>query len=298
MPAPEPTAPAALPAEGIGWYLYGVTRNWSGAAAPAWLAGAGDGGVASAPGPAGREPVQLLERDRLAAVIRPVSLEDYRPETLETRLGDAAWLEAMVRSHNDVIAAVHQERAILPAKFGCVYARVEDLATALEQAHCALLAQLERLVDCDEWAVHVYVDPSSIRETLGEEPGVHRLRQELAASRPGRAYFLRRKLADELAARTEQRMAEVAQATFDRLAGFAVDAHLDTPVRASRDATGEIEALRAAFLVHRARREGFVAEARHGAEGRDGWRCSYSGPWPPYTFAVFDERTRDVEHRD
>ena len=58
------------------------------------------------------------------------------------------------------------------------------------------------------------------------------------------------------------------------------------PARSTPDARGEIEVLRAAFLVRRAPADTFLAEVRSCIEGRDGVHCDYSGPWAPYSFVV------------
>ncbi len=114
---------------------------------------------------------------------------------------------------------------------------------------------------------------------------MQQLQQELAAARPGRAYFLQRKLADELVAVTEQALNDLAQAGYDRLARCAVAGQVSPPARSAGDANGEIEILRAAFLVRRPSLDTFLAEVRSFAESQKGLRCESSGPWPPYSFA-------------
>jgi hypothetical protein len=288
-------AQGAPGADDWGWYLYGITRR--GDLGTTWLEHGADRGEAAgevAPavdsGGDEDEPVQVLECGALAAVVRRVPLAQFNEEALRAR--GSAWIAAMARSHNQVIAAIHQQQAILPAKFGSVYARAEDIKTAVAAAQEALLAQLERVEGCDEWAVHVYVDRPTIEQRVAPaHPTIQQLRQDLATASPGRAYLLQRQLADELAAATDQELSELAQAAYDHLARWAVAGQVNRPARSARDARGEgapgeIEVLRAAFLVRRASADTFLAELRSCAEGREGVRCEYSGPWPPYSFAV------------
>lgn len=275
-----------------GWYLYGIT----------WLAAWDDRRPTSSSGAQTKaelgvdlhlhegDPVQLLTSGDLAAVVRPASLAEFGAETVRERLRDATWLEAMVRSHNEVIATIHREQAILPAKFGCVYARAEDLRIALEQTHDALVARLKRLEGCDEWAVHVYADRPTIQRRVDvEHPTIQRLHQELASARPGRAYFLQRKLADEVAVATEQVLSDLAQTGYDHLVRCTVAGQVSPPAQPAGDSNGEIEILRAAFLLQRESRDTFVAELGSFAESQAGLRCEYSGPWPPYSFAGLTE---------
>lgn len=102
-----------------GWYLYGITQPISGERAPARSDATGvkvdETHLDLGPD---HEPVHVLAIGSLAAVVRRVPLADFTAEALEARIGDPAWLTLAVQMHNDIIRAVHQERAILPAKFG------------------------------------------------------------------------------------------------------------------------------------------------------------------------------------
>jgi hypothetical protein len=193
----------------------------------------------------------------------------------------------MAHRHNQVIAAIHQQQAILPAKFGSVYARVEDVRRAVAEAQEALLAQLERVEGCDEWAVHVYTHrPVIERRVIAEHPRLRQLQQELASAPPGRAYFLQRELDEEHVAATDEVLHELAQAAYERLARWAVAGQVRPPPRSTPTAHGEIEILRAAFLVRRTNADTFLAELRSCVEERDGVYCEYSGPWAPYSFVA------------
>jgi hypothetical protein len=233
------------------------------------------------------EPVQVLDCGALAAIVRCVLLADYSEEALRARHDDNAWFAEMAHRHNQVIAALHQQQAVLPAKFGSVYARAEDVQRAVAEAQEALLAQLECVEGCDEWAVHMYADHPTIKQRLAaEHPTLQRLQQELATAHPGRAYFLQRKLDEERAAAVEQVLRELPQAAYEHLARWAVASRVTQPTRSTPNAQGEIEVLRAAFLVRRTHADSFLGEVRSCVEGCDGVHCEYSGPWAPYSFAV------------
>jgi hypothetical protein len=233
------------------------------------------------------EPVQVLDCGALAAIVRRVPLAQFSEEVLRARHDDTAWFAAMARLHNQVIAAIHQQQAMLPVTFGSIYARAQDVQRAVAEAQEALLAQLQRVQGCDEWAVHVYADrPAVARRITAEHPTIHQLQHDLAVAPPGRAYFLQHKLDEERAAATEQALRELAQAAYDRVARWAVDSRVaPPPARSTPTAHGEVEILRAAFLVRHDNAETFLAELRSCLEGRDGVQCEYSGPWAPYSFA-------------
>lgn len=260
---------------GEGLYLYGITRSSIRADAAAEESREGDAG-----------PVRLVERGDLAAIVRPVALSDFDAERLRQRAEDPTWLAAAVQQHNAVIAAVHARRAVLPARFGSVYASAEDVAAALESSHDRLASQLARLEGCDEWGIHVYADrPSVESRVVAEDPALRAGLADVASASAGKAYFLRRKLLDQVADATEQALVDLAQSAFDRLLRLAVDGEVSPSSRRQTE-DAELEILRAAYLVRRAGREAFLAELAAIAEETAELRCEYSGPWPPYSFAA------------
>src|SRR4051794_24428879 len=116
-PQVQADAPAA---DERGWYLYGITRR--GAMDPTRLErGDGDRGAAESASDPARdedegEPVQVLDCGALAAIVRRVPLAQFSEDALRARGDDTAWIAEMARRHNQVIAAIHEEQAILPAK--------------------------------------------------------------------------------------------------------------------------------------------------------------------------------------
>lgn len=231
-------------------------------------------------------PVELLPYGDLAAIVTRVPRALFEGDVLQARLKDAAWLESAVRWHQSVVEAFHRERGVLPAKLGCVYAHSADLVEALAPVHDALRSQLDRLAGCDEWGVRLYADRSIVeRRVTKEDPRMHQLQQELAGARPGRAYLLRRKLADLIGSTTDQWLSEVAQAGYDRLLCCSVDGQIGPRPNGVPVAVGDAEVLRADFLVSRANVDRLVDEIHRFIEGQEGLRCEYSGPWPPYSFA-------------
>jgi hypothetical protein len=261
--------PTPTPAKG--WYLYGIVHD--------------PGSEVLDTGISGADAPQLLRHGDLAAVAAPVPLAEYEPEVLRLRLRDPVWVEAAVRRHHEVVTRIHSARIILPAKFGSVYASVDDVLLALEREHEELRARLAALTDCDEWSVHVYATSrQAVDRMTARDTALARLEQDMATAPPGRAYFLRRKLDEARARATERGLTELAEAAHERLSAQAVASEVAVSERrGAATADDEIEILRAAYLVQRPRLPAFVAELEDLARAvREEW----TGPWPPYSFAA------------
>jgi Gas vesicle synthesis protein GvpL/GvpF len=289
--AADSVAPSAPADEHWGWYLYGVTP------APEHTTGrtddtddaAGAGAATAAEGDEAGEALELIASGDLAAIVRRVPLAEFAPEALGAHADDPAWLETMARRHNAAVEAVHRTRTILPAKFGSVYARLEDVRTALVEEHDALLAGLNRIDGCDEWGVRLYGDLPTIRQRADDEQeSVRRLREELASASPGRAYFLQRKLADERASAIDHVLDDLAGQAFEHFARHARAGQISRQLAGSRIPQDQrsAELLRAAFLVPHESADAFIEDVRQFSESQSGLWCEYSGPWPPYSFAA------------
>lgn len=275
-PGAASAADASVVDDGIdGLYLYGVVRREgeAGTALPT-VGGAGEA-----------EPIGLIGEDGLAAVVRRVKLTRSEDGALQLGLRDARQLEELVRRHNDIIGAIHRRRAILPAKFGSVYAREDDLRRALAAERHALLARIERLEDCDEWGIHLYADPAFARDHAREDRRVRDLEAELATATPGKAYLLKRRLADVTGEASRQALDSLARKLYDTLGRHAVAGRLIAPPRQAPKPDAELEILRASFLVKRGAAALFFGEIQTFVDAHPGMRYEYSGPWPPYSFA-------------
>lgn len=287
--AANSAAPPAPADENVGWYLYGIAR-----AEP----GTGDGihpfTQADVNTPGANDPVQAISCDGLLAVVRRVALDDFSPEALSAQAEDPAWIEAIARKHNAAIEAVHRTHTILPAKFGCVYPSAEDVQTALQEEHDALLARLTWLDGRDEWGVRLYGDITAIQQRGDAEPeSVRQLRHELESASPGRAYFLQRKLADELATAVDRLLDDLVEQAYTHFARHAKAGQVSRRLTGARIPLDEVstEILRAAFLVPRESEDAFIEDIRRFSESQSGLWSEYSGPWPPYSFAAEAEQS-------
>ncbi|MDQ3856225.1 MAG: GvpL/GvpF family gas vesicle protein [Chloroflexota bacterium] len=265
-----------------GWYLYAVTRRTD-------PVGETPRVRSSLPGTA---PVEYVEVGPVRAFVQRVPVQELDREHLESLLGQPGELEELVRSHNAVVAAAHQEGPVLPAKFGSVYARLEDLRTVLEADGDALASRLEALAGADEWALHVYADAESLeRYAATYDPEFRQVRADLESAGAGRAYFLQRKLEAGLAAARQRAQGELALSVHDRLAPLSQEAQVSPRVGGVGATAGESEILRGAYLVHRTQVDSFLLEVEELSKRYEGLRGEYTGPWPPYSFASMEGAT-------
>jgi hypothetical protein len=169
--------------------------------------------------------------------------------------------------HEAVIESIMRAGdAVLPARFGTLFADDRALDDALSRHADALAAGLERVRGCVELGLRVMWKPP----------------QHAPASPPstisGRAYMLAR-LDEERRRRETRELAE----------RIAADLH-DNLAPLARDSTRRVlptpdVLMSAAYLVPRDDAESFATRTRELSSTHPALRLLCTGPWPPYHFA-------------
>lgn len=239
--------------------------------------------------------IELVGTEDLAAVACAVPLADYGEGALESRLTDAAWTATRAVRHERAVEHFARRATVVPLRFGTIYLSRENVARMLEERRAQLRSALSRLEGREEWGLNVYVERARLREQVASlSERLREMEETAAASPPGRAYLLRKKV-DAL--RDEEARAETRRAAgvIENELASACDGV--ARLRIHKDEAGEQGELaaRLAFLVRREGFEDFRAAAERLAERYTplGFRFELTGPWPAYNFAAANEERQN-----
>jgi hypothetical protein len=243
----------------------------------------------------GADGIELVGTEDLAAVACAVPLADYGEGALESRLTDAAWTATRALRHERAVEHFARHATVVPLRFGTIYLSRENVARMLVERGAQLRSALARLAGREEWGLNVYVERARLREQVASlSERLREMEDAAAASPPGRAYLLRKKvdaMRDE-EARAETRRAAV---TIENELASACDG--SARLRIHKDEAGEQGELaaRLAFLVRREGFDDFRAAAERLAERYTplGFRFELTGPWPAYNFAAANEERQN-----
>jgi hypothetical protein len=239
---------------GTGWYLYGVVP--AGAAAP----------PVTAVDP--EHEVMAIVQGDVAGIVSEVSLAEFDEAALPERLGDAAWLEQKIRSHEGVLDAALARAPVVPCRFCTVYRDEAHLRRFLAEQGDSLAEALVRLDGCVELGVKAFQAIPASKAPRAET---------------GRAYLEARR--DEQRAREElgRTRATIAARLHESLLAVAEDGVvLDPQSRDISGRTGEMVFNGAYLVVDRERFETALAAAARKNAGA--FQLELTGPWPPYNF--------------
>ena len=218
----------------------------------------------------------------VSAVFTPVAAAEFSQEIIDRRAGDLEWLGAIGYRHQAVMAQAMKLTSIVPLRAFTLFSGEPSLRAYLEEHAASLDAKLTRLAGKEEWTLQVEFDATRWSEALtARVASLRALQEEIAASAPGKAFLLRKKLQDEKkrASREaeQQVVAEIEREVLTRLRAETLaetrerrdGAFPQINVLLDRDEESRILGLRDELA------------ARYDPEGVT---LAVTGPWPPYTF--------------
>jgi len=249
-----------------GRYLYAVSRDLDPAA------------LADVPGLAGGR-VEVLRHAGLDAVVGEVDLTEYGEEGLRRNLERLDWLEEVARRHDDVVHAVAALGPVAPLRLATICLDDAGVRQRLDEWHAALEQVLDRVQGRREWSVKAFSRSTEpVTASATDQPG-------------SGADYLRRKKEQTLArAAGAEDAARVADGLHTRLSAMSA-ASRRLPAQDPRLTGHEgTMTLNGAYLVPDEKAEDFLAvvhalQEEHPAAGVD-----VAGPWPPYSFAMLEQR--------
>lgn len=253
-----------------GLYLYAVSRGLD----PAALSGV--------PGLGGSR-LGLVDHQELAAIVSTVDLEEYGEEGLRRNLEDLEWLETTARDHDAVIHAAASVAPTAPMRLATICLDEEAVRLRLREWYAALVQILDRIEGRSEWSVKVFTLPQPV--PAGAPPAAP------SESVGGGAAYLQRKKA-QAQARTAEETAAVEAAT-------GVHEALSSVAVAGRRLPGQDPRLsghegtmvhNGAYLVDAEAEHEFVRAVEQLVADHPQVSIQLRGPWPPYSFAMLDQR--------
>ncbi|NHC21640.1 GvpL/GvpF family gas vesicle protein [Nocardioides sp. IC4_145] len=232
--------------------------------------------------------VEVVRHLDLDAVVSDVDLAEFGEEPLRENLEQLSWLEDVVRDHDRVVQAVAQVGPTAPLRLATVFLDDDGMRARLFEWRFALEQVLDRVTGRHEWSVKVVLPPAPAPAGVGPGAATHAGDAQAAA---GGADYLRRKkesLAGRVAA--EERGAELGRAVHQALAGRAAASRLLPPQDPRLSGHTGTMVHNGAYLVADDEHEAFVERLRELTAQHPDVVVDVGGPWPPYSFAMLEQR--------
>ena len=247
-------------------YLYAITRDLDPAA------------LADVPG-LGAARLDVVEHRGLEAVVSDVDLDEYGEEPLRRNLERLEWLEEVARIHDAVIHAVDALGPTAPLRLATICLDDDGVRRRLDEWRFALQQILDRVEGRNEWSVKVFAperrEPAAVASTSGLG---------------GAEYLRRKRAATEERAAAEEVAARVGDEVHDALSSASVASRRLQPQDPRLTGRAGTMLLNGAYLIDKDRGEAFEAVVGALAASNPSVEISCVGPWPPYSFAMLEQR--------
>jgi hypothetical protein len=278
--SPETSAPEAAPTRaqpaGNGLWAYCVLQ-------------AGEPLPSDVLGIDGESPLELVEADRLAALVSRVPLAEFGAEPLRENLNDLNWLERVARGHEAVLERLLGESTIVPLRLCTIFESDQGVRDMLEREHDSLVRALDALRGREEWGVKLLADGDRLAEAArARSSEVAALEDELGTRTGGGAYMLGRRLERHVREAADVLAAEVADEVRAELQTCAIDSVVLPPQNPELSGHEGRMLLNCAYLVDAERVQELrdrVAELEQ-RHSELGVHIESTGPWPPYNFVL------------
>jgi hypothetical protein len=260
-----------IPADGWGYYVYGVMRS---------------GVQPSGPGIIPGTHIAALPCGDLTAIISTVPLDELDEATLAARAHDVAWIEGIVRAHQAAQEALLPLGPLVPMRLATLFTSTDNIAAMVAERAPELHATLDRLDGHGEWGVQLFADEAALAaHAAAVSPTAADLRTRIQRGGAGAAYMLQRRIERAAAEEAERIAAACAARVHERLSGEAAAATTG-PLREREPGAADLMLLNGAYLVSDAVLPHFIdiIEALAGELAPLGIRVVRTGPWPAYHF--------------
>jgi hypothetical protein len=228
-------------------------------------------------------PLDLVDHEGLVAVVSDVDLDEYGEEGLRRNLEDLRWLEHAARGHDTVVQAAARAAPTAPLRLATICFDDRAVHERLHEWHADLERVLDRIEGRLELSVKILSAP---RSSARPQPMA-----TAGASGAGAAYLRQKQGETRARVDHEAAAADAAARAHDQLSSVSVAARLLPGQDARLTGHAGTMVLNGAYLVEADDLEAFTALAdRLAGELGEGLTLDWRGPWPPYSFAVLDQR--------
>ncbi|MFC7360280.1 GvpL/GvpF family gas vesicle protein [Nocardioides astragali] len=226
--------------------------------------------------------LEVLEHDEFLAVVSTVDLDEYGEEALRVNLEKLEWLEKAAQTHHAVIEAVSDLGPVAPMRLATIFLDDDSLNRRLDEWRHALTQVLDRVAGRLEWSVKIIAANGA--------PGASGTRDPDNRPASGADYLRQRKAAVEQRSQRESESQQEAHRIHEVLSARAVATRVLQPQDPRLTGHHGTMVLNAAYLVEAAEGTAFAEEAASCAEAQPHLEVDVKGPWPPYSFAMLEQR--------
>ena len=243
----------------------------------------------------GSEVHSILFKD-IEAVVSEVDFSKFNVSTIKEKLQeDAKWTEKNVKRHHEIIAEANKMSAVIPMKFGTLYATKKNLEAMLVAHYEKFKSLLLCLKNKQEWGVKGYLEYKKFAEILKKKnKEIQKLEKKRLSVPEGMQWYVGRKSDELIAGKIEYEVEEKLRKIINTLDKGAEEIRLNDLLPNVMSEPGKDMILNVVCLVKNDVLDKFhvMFQELLGECESVGITLTLTGPWPPYNFVeIKNEKT-------
>ncbi|NYE06808.1 hypothetical protein F4694_003588 [Bacillus niacini] len=235
-----------------------------------------------------QKKASVLKFKELAAIITPVNPHQFSQQQIDLQLKDPEWLKEKAFHHHECISAFHTQFTILPMSFCTIFQKEENLNTLLHEQYDAILQQLTRFKDKQEWNLKIYCNSEqAFSYVVQHNPSVLELRENIASMPKGKQFIMKKKLDQLITNELEKEQSQWWQRIEHHLQPFFSLSRLRKNWGREITERKDDMIVNCDFLIDKKETEQFLTKVQELEHTFSALGCTFqvSGPWPPYHFS-------------
>ncbi|WHY03019.1 GvpL/GvpF family gas vesicle protein [Neobacillus sp. DY30] len=232
--------------------------------------------------------VTIINFKELAAVITSVDPQKYSQQQIDLQLKDPDWLKEKAFHHHECISAIHNQFTILPMSFCTIFQKGENLITLLNEQYDAILQQLLRFKEKQEWNLKIYCNSQqAFSYVIHHNPNVLSLKENIANMPKGKKFIMKKKLDQLITNELEKEQSLWWERMEQQLQSIFSDSRLRKNWGREITERNEDMIVNCDFLIDKKKTEQFLTKVQELEHTFSASGCTFqvSGPWPPYHFS-------------
>jgi len=232
------------------------------------------------------EPVILMTKNDLSATASPMASRDLIPNL------------SQLLAYGKVIESFHRDHALIPLRFGCLLEKESQVMELLEKNSEKYKRLLQQLHGCVEIGIR-FLPPGErprLLPPIRTDPFSRNSKENPAcpdaATPSGRAYLASRKIHYDLVDRSTKKIEAVINDCREAFAGLYFQCKTETRSAFAPHSIFRPSLVSLYFLISQSAVEQFRCIFKQISANQPG-KILWTGPWPPYNFAMLDETSED-----
>jgi len=219
---------------------------------------------------------QLITYKNLAAVFKMVPASEFDSDNISLNLQDLAWLEQQVVAHNARLQEVIKHGTVVPFKFGSLFSSKQAVEKMLQERYVSFSDMLSELQGQVEWGLKLSQNNKALRDSFA-----HSEERDSSLS-PGQA-FLAKKRREEATKLDHKQLVNK-----QRKLVYALAKDLSANCKILEESPTEKGSTHTNILNLSVLADDHFSSSffeSYESEGvNEVFKCTITGPWPPYNF--------------